>query len=256
MISNADRGGRSLLTAEVVHIPINGTRLNALAEVMSQNPAIEDAYIALFGSARLSRPLVSGKSILVTSTAPGEGKTTVASCLAITASLAGQSVLLVDGDLRRLTLASALGIAHAVGLTEVLSGEIAVQQGIHPVTLLGRSPKSATVNVMAGGRKSPVVLPALDWTSARNTFQSVSQTFDLILVDSPPILAANDALLLANIVDAVLMVVGAGNANLEELRRAKEQLEQTSAPVIGAVLNRFDGQSNQPYGGYYRRSEP
>ncbi len=248
------------MAANLVHLPTNGTRLSALAEAMSQSPEVEDAYVALFGAVRLSRALAPGKSLLVTSAAPGEGKTTVASCLAITASLAGETVLLIDGDLRRSALASAIGIAGAIGLTEILSGEAAVAEGIHRLTLFGRSPRAAFVNVMAGGTKSPIVLPAVDWPKARTAFQSISQMFDMVLVDSPPILAANDALLLASVVDAVLLVVGAGSAKLDELRRAKEQLEQTGTPVIGAVLNRFEpkihGQSNQPYRGYYRRSQP
>jgi succinoglycan biosynthesis transport protein ExoP len=247
------------VAAELVHIPANGMRLSALAEAMSQNPELEEAYIALFGAIRLRRPLTPAKSILITSAVPGEGKTTTASCLAITASLAGETVLLIDADLRRASLASAVGIVGAVGLTEILSGLAGVGDSVHPLTLFGRTSKVAPVSVMAGGRKSPIVLPALDWPKARAAFQSISQAFDMVLVDSPPILAANDALLLSGIVDAVLLVVGTGSVNLDEVGRAKEQLEQSGAPLIGAVLNRFDpklhGQSSQPYRGYYRSSK-
>jgi capsular exopolysaccharide synthesis family protein len=229
---------------------------------MSQNPEIEDAYIALFGAVRLSRPLASGtgNSILITSTAPGEGKTTVASCLAITASQAGQTALLIDGDLRRSSLATAVGISDSVGLTEILLGQAEAAEVIHPVAAFADSPGAGLVSVMAGGRRSPIVFPVVDWSRARTAFKPIWQRFGIVLLDSPPILAANDALLLASIVDAVLLVVGAGSANVDELRRAKEQLEQTCTPVIGAVLNRFEpkihGHSNQPYRGYYRRSHP
>jgi capsular exopolysaccharide synthesis family protein len=227
---------------------------------MARSPELEDAYLALFGAVRMSRPLASGtaNSILITSTAPGEGKTTVASCLAITASQAGQSVLLIDGDLRRSSLASASGIANTVGLTEILLGEAEAAEAIHPVAVFANSPKRILVNIMAGGRESAAVLPAVDWPKARAAFRSIWEKFGVVFLDSPPILAASDALLLARIVDAVLVVVSAGSTDLDELRRAKEQLEATDTPVIGAVLNRFDskihGQSNQPYRGYYRRS--
>ena len=111
---------------------------------------------------------------------------------------------------------------------------------------------------MAGGRKSAISLAAVDWGKARSTFRSISQQFGIVVLDSPPVLAANDALLFASIVDAVLLVVGAGNANRDEVRRAKEQLDAIGTPNIGAVLNRFEpkvhGRSNQPYRGYYRRS--
>ena len=95
----------------------------ALAQIMSESPEVADAYDALFGALRLAPPLASGNAILVTSAEPGEGKTTVASCLATTASFAGQTVLLVDGDLRRSSLTAAVGSGDSAGLIEILLGE-------------------------------------------------------------------------------------------------------------------------------------
>jgi len=227
-----------------------------LAQSMLESPEIADAYDALFGDLRLARPLASGNSILVTSTAPGEGKTTVSLCLAITASRAGQKALLIDGDLRRSSLAPALGSANNVGLVEIMLGEAEAAEAIHPVPSVAGSPRAGVVSFMAGGRKPPIFLGAMDWSKARTSFRSFSQAFGMVFLDSPPILAANDALLFAGIVDAVLLVVGTGNANLDEIRRAKEQLEAIGTPIIGAVLNRFEpkvhGPSNRPYRGYYR----
>src|SRR5207245_11369028 len=89
----------------------NVPRLSGLAQIMWDNPELIDAYDALFGALRLVRPLASGNSILVTSAEPGDGKTTVSACLAIMASLAGQTALLIDGDLRGSSLISAVGRA-------------------------------------------------------------------------------------------------------------------------------------------------
>jgi polysaccharide biosynthesis transport protein len=239
--------------------PTNGMGLSELAQIISESPEVADAYDALFSALRLARPLASGNSILVTSTEPGEGKTTVSSCLAITASLAGQTVLLIDGDLRRSSLAAAVGSTDdTVGLIEILLGQAEAAEAIRPVTALADSPRAGVISFMAGGRKPPIFLGAIDWAKARTAFQSFSHAFGIAIMDSPPILAANDALLFASIVDAVLLVVGAGNANLDEIRRAKEQLDAVGTPIIGAVLNRFEpkvhGRSNQPYRGYYHRS--
>jgi capsular exopolysaccharide synthesis family protein len=240
---------------DLVGKPTNGTRFE-FAQIMSESPEVADAYDVLFGALRLARPLATGNSILVTSTEPGEGKTTVSSCLAITASLAGQTVLLIDGDLRRSSLAAAVGSTDTVGLIEILLGEAEAAEAIHPVTALADSPQAGVVSFMAGGRKSPLFLGAVDWSKARTAFRSISQAFGIVFLDSPPILAANDALLFASIVDAVVLVVGTGNANLDEIRRAKERLEAVGTPIIGAVLNRFKpkvhGPSNQPYRDYYR----
>jgi polysaccharide biosynthesis transport protein len=249
---------KHVAATELVGKPTNGMGLSGLAQMISESPEIADAYDALFGALRLARPLASGNSILVTSTEPGEGKTTICSCLAITASLAGQTALLIDADLQRSSLAAAVGIADTVGLIEILLGQAEAAEAIHPVMALAASPQAGVVSFMAGGRKSSIFLATVNWSKARTAFRSISQAFGIVLLDSPPILAANDALLLASLVDAVLLVVGVGSANLDEIRRAKKQLDAIGTPIIGAVLNRFEpkvhGRSNQPYRGYYRRS--
>jgi capsular exopolysaccharide synthesis family protein len=225
-----------------------------LARFVLDTPELRDAYAALLSGIRLSAPFGSGKSILVTSTQPNEGKTTVASCLAIATSLSGQAVLLIDGDLRRPSLASAAGIENGVGFGEILEGRAGIADTIYPVELFEDPRGKGTLSVMGAGGNSPEFLPSVDWSRARTIFQEISERFGLVLFDSPPVLAANDALLLAGIVDGILLVVDAGSADRNEVRRAKEQLEAIGTPLIGAVLNQFDpkihGRVNQPYLGY------
>ena len=220
---------------------------------------VADAYSALLGALRLTRALGSGNSILVTSAQPGEGKTTVSLCLALAASLAGQSTLLIDGDLRRSSLAMAVGSPGTVGLIEILMGEAEPAEAIRSVAASAGLPRTVgSISFMASGRKPAIFVTAVDWSRARDVFRSISQGFSLVILDSPPILAANDALLLASIIDAVVLVAGPGTTDRYEMRLAKEQLDAVGTPIIGAILNRFErkrhGRSSQPYGGYYRRS--
>lgn len=232
----------------------DGRRLTALAHMVLDTPELRDAYGTLLGGIRLGSPFGSGKLILVTSTQPSEGKTTVASCLAVVAALSGQRVLLVDGDLRRPSLASAAGIGNGVGLGELLDGRAESADTIYRVELFEDPHGAGSLSVMGAGGKSPEFLPGVDWVKARATFREISDQFALVLFDSSPILASNDALLLAGIVDGVLLVVGAGSADRHDVRRAKEQLEPIGTPLIGAVLNQFDsklhGRANPPYLGY------
>lgn len=229
-------------------------RLGAMARMLSNNPEMRDAYAHLLSGIRLSTPFGSGKSILVTSTQPNEGKTTVASCLAIAASLAGQTVLLVDGDLRRPSLTSSAVDVNGVGFGEILDGRAETAEAIHSVELFPDRREAGTISIIGAGGKSAEFLAAVDWSKARTILQSIATPFDLVLVDSPPILAANDALLLAGVVDGVLLVVGAGDADRTEVRKAKEKLDPIGTQLIGAVLNQFDpklhGPTNQPYLGY------
>lgn len=245
------------MTAELKNPQTDGLWLRQLSQILSHSPAIADAYDALLSALPLARPLGSGNLILVTSTEPGEGKTTVSSLLAITASQAGRTTLLIDGDLRRSSLTGAVGGGGTVGLIEILLGRAGAADAIRPLAASSDALPTGGLSFMACGRQSPATLAAVDWSNAAAAMRSVAQGFGIVLLDSPPILAANDALLLAGIVDAVLLVVGTGRANLDEVRRAKEQLAAVGTPIIGAVLNRFDpkvhGRSNQPYRDYYRR---
>ena len=244
-----------LATTLLAENPKHALRLTALAQTVSNTPELKNAYTALLSSVRLNAPTRSGIAILVTSTQPNEGKTTVASCLAITASLAGQRVLLVDGDLRRPSLGAAAGLDGAAGLTEILQGEHEASDAVHLIDLFEAAHDAGQFAVMAAGRKSATFLPAVDWCAARALFQPLTRRFDLVLVDSPPILAVNDALLLTGIVDGVLLVIDAGSADRDEVRRVKDQLVAIGTPVIGAVLNQFDpkihGRAERPYRDYY-----
>jgi capsular exopolysaccharide synthesis family protein len=229
--------------------------LKALARMLLDTPQMREAYVALLGSLRQhTLNSASTRSILVTSAHPNEGKTTVATYLAITASLVGQRALLIDGDFRRPFLARAAGIADGVGLGEILDGRVEAAEAVHRVDLFDDFQDSTPLSIICSGGISPDFLPAIDWPKARTIFQAMSQDFGIVLLDSPPILTVNDALLLASIVDGILLVVGAGSADREEVRIAKEQLETIGTPVIGAVLNQFDpkvhGKSKRPYGSY------
>jgi len=124
----------------------NGTRFG-FAQIMSESPEVVDAYDALFGALRLARRLATGNSILVTSTEPGEGKTTVSSCLAITASLMGQTALLIDGDLRQSSLAAAFGSTDTVGLIEILLGEADAAEAAGPRTVPSSAGGETTLRI-------------------------------------------------------------------------------------------------------------
>lgn len=223
----------------------NGSALSEFTQIISENREVAESYVALLGALRLSCP--SGNSILVTSTEPGDGKTTVAACLVMTASLAGQSALFVDGDLRRPSLASSLDVAPTVGLTDILLGDAEAGEAIDTLPALPASVQGGFFRVVTGGRKPATVLTAVDWSAARQKFRLIAQSFDITIIDSSPMLVTNDALLLAKMVDGVLLVVGAGTSNLDELKRGKQLLDTIGAPVIGTVLNKSDPKFHGPF---------
>ena len=232
-----------------------GLRLRALATIVQSTPELRDAYNALLTGIQLNIPLGSHPSILVTSTQPHEGKTTVASCLAIAAALSGQTVLLIDGDLRRPSLASAAGIANGIGFGEVIEGRADSDDAINCVDLFESTKGSRHAQCHDGRREVAGISCQRELGQGPHDDCGNRAAVRSVLINSPPILAANDALMLAGIVDGVLLVVGAGSADRDEVRRAKEQIEPVGTPLIGAVLNQFDpklhGRPDRPYLGYY-----
>lgn len=221
-------------------------RLGALARVLTETPEQREAYDALLGGLRRSVAFDSGHSVLVTSALPSEGKTTVAACLAIAAALAGHSALLVDGNFQQPWLAPAAGTAGAAaGLSDLLAGTSEAAETIHVVDLFADSAKACPVNVMTAGARSPSCLATLNWSKARTCFELASMPFDIVLFDSPSILAASEALPLTRIAAGVLLVVRAGSTDRENLRRATEQLRRTGTPIVGAALNQYGPEARE-----------
>jgi capsular exopolysaccharide synthesis family protein len=170
------------------------------------------------------------RTLLVTSAKEGEGKSTVASNLAVSFAQQGVKTLLVDGDMRKPHLHHLFGKQREPGLSDVLREAVQgvaaiVQTDVEQLSLLpaGKAPVSPAE--LLGG-------PALHSLLAR-----LATAYDLILVDSPPLLAVADASVIAAAADGVLMVVKAGASNRDMLDRARSQLEDVRARMVGAVLN-------------------
>ena len=205
------------------------------------SPAAE-AYRSLRTSlqfARQDRPL---RTLVVTSPAAAEGKTSTVANLGAMFAQAGERVVLVSCDLRRPRLAQFFGLDEKTGLTTVLLGEKSLADVIQPVTghptlwLLGAGPVPANPAELLNG---PV---------AREIFAALRAEFDIVLIDSPPVLPVTDASLLSKDADGVLLVVASGQTKRVQLCRAAEKLAQVNAPVVGTVLNEVTRQSGYGYG--------
>jgi succinoglycan biosynthesis transport protein ExoP len=179
----------------------------------------------------LERPL---KTLLVTSARPGEGKTTTATNLAITAARSGQRVLLVDCDLRKPQAHLFFGLPNDVGFTSVLLGDATMRE---VAQLVSDAPKLA---VITSGPVPPNASELLAGDRTRVSFEALSESADLVILDSPPVLPVSDPVILAALVDGVIVVVSAGSTDRRQLTKTIDRLSQVDAPLLGTVLNRFD----------------
>ena len=168
------------------------------------------------------------KTLLITSTAPREGKTLTATHLAASIAEEGLRVLLIDADLWRGRVHEIAGIPEAPGLVEILAGEVApsaVPTGMPGLYLLPR------------GRRHPSPSSLTRSTEIRKILQDLGKGFDMIIIDAPPVLATAAGPALAAVADGVMLVIRAGRTDRAAVREALRQLGMVGARVLGAVLN-------------------
>jgi capsular exopolysaccharide synthesis family protein len=188
-----------------------------------------------------------GRSVVVTSTAPGEGKTLVASNLAIGLALAGQRVALLDGDMRRPRVHDIFRIGQEPGLSNVVLGTAKASEGLQRTGISG-------LWALPAGVIPPNPAELLASPRFKELLDALVSQFDWVVIDSPPTMAVIDASVLAHIVGGVLFVVSAETTSRPAATKALEQLDAARPNFLGAVLNRVDVKRNAFfYSPYYRR---
>ena len=209
---------------------------------------VSEAFRELRTALLVSRPGGPPRSILITSTQPGEGKTAVALNLAITLAQVGRRVLLVDADLRKPRLHKLLRAVNDHGLSNLLSGA-------GPLRTQPLATSMPGLFLIPSGPLPPTAADLLDsdrLTQIQRDFEA--QGYEHIIYDSPPVLAVADPAILAGRVDAVVMVAQAGVTGKDALGQAIARLQQVKARIVGAVLNQVDLDQQGYYYGYrYRR---
>lgn len=171
------------------------------------------------------------KSIVVTSSLPGEGKSTTTANLALSLADTGLKVVVIEGDLRRPRLLDYLGFEGSVGLTDVLVGRVDVEDVLQPFGRTG-------LRLLGAGPIPPNPSELLGSANMEQLVADLAERYDYVLIDAPPLLPVTDAAVLSTIVDGALVVVGAGVAQREHVRRALESLEAVNGSVLGLILNR------------------
>jgi capsular exopolysaccharide synthesis family protein len=186
------------------------------------------------------------KTILITSSVPNEGKSTISSNLAITLALSGARTLLVDGDLRRGALREAFGISSKIGFSEVLKQEVNWREVVVPTSYpnLALLPRGKTL-----GQPSEHLLR----DSTDQLLKELYNSFDYIIIDSSPVLAADDSTSLAPKIDATLFVVRLSYTSARLTRKSLELLYNRQVNVPGVILNYVDTSLPEYY--YYQYSE-
>ncbi len=179
--------------------------------------------------------------ILITSSTSGEGKSFVAANLAVAASHVGKRVLLIDCDMRRPRQHRIWEIPNLLGLSNILAGQNEVKPAIHKVFL--------NVDMLPAGKIPPNPVTLLDSQRMADLIEEARQDYDFVIIDSPPLTAVTDPLIIGKFADGLLLVVRPGRVEYSALKSSKSLLNQSKVPVLGMAVNGVSEESG--YGGYY-----
>jgi capsular exopolysaccharide synthesis family protein len=218
-----------------------------ITTLSSPKSQFSEAFRALRTSLLLSVAGGEPKVILLTSATPSEGKTTVSINLACVLAQRNVRVLLVDADLRRPTVHHRFGLNGKIGLTTVLTGSVSLQDAIQNV------PEIPQLDVLVSGPVPPFPTEMLGSETMHRLIEQCKGIYTHIVMDSPPLLSVTDSVVLARDADAVVMIVRHGKSSKHAMRRARDLLVRSGAPVTGIVLNAVDLNSPEYYAyyGYY-----
>lgn len=212
------------------------------------NSAIAESFRKLRTNLQFLRVDSPPRLIVVTSSSPGEGKSTTAINIALVLAEAGHEVALIDGDMRRPTLDKYLNAVGSVGLSTVLIGQISLDDALQKTSF-------ARLTVLTSGATPPNPSELLGTDAATKLLSDMRGRFDYVIVDSSPLLAVTDAALLASHSDGALMMARFGQTKREQVEHAVGSLEDVGAPLLGAVLTMTPSSRDSSYNyGYYSTS--
>jgi polysaccharide biosynthesis transport protein len=216
-----------------------------VAELADPRSHISEACRSLCTSLQFATDTGLPKTIAITSSGPGDGKSTTAVMIGRHFATMGLKVLLVDGDLRKPSLHLKLGLNNGAGLTNYLTGAAS------PPEVLQRTP-SPNLFFLASGPLPPNAADLLGSAKMHSLLSVGNEVFDLIIIDGPPVLGLADAPLLSSAVAATIFVAAAGQVRTGHIRKALQRLQFARGSVIGTVLTKFDVKLETGYGyGYY-----
>jgi capsular exopolysaccharide synthesis family protein len=181
------------------------------------------------------------KVVVVTSSVPQEGKSTVSANLAVAIAESGRRVLLVDADMRRPLQHQIWDLINEAGLSNVLVGQAELRTAIKEVT--------DNLHVLSAGAIPPNPMALLESNRMASLIKSFSDSYDFVIIDTPSVNVAADAPILGNMADGVLLVVRPGVVDTASAAAAREFLEQSGQNVLGQVINGVTSE-NKPYSYY------
>lgn len=190
------------------------------------------------------------KTIMITSSTQGEGKTTTISNVAISLSTLGKKVIIIDSDLRRPRIHKAFNLTNNKGLTDALLENSSYKEYIQ------KGP-GENLYILTAGQIPPNPSEMLSSNSMKKLIEEIKEEYDYVLIDAPPVVIVTDAAIISTFADGVILVCASGEAEIEIIKRAKENLQKVNANILGVVINKLplDNSKSYSYYSYYYGEE-
>lgn len=201
---------------------------NEIISLINLKSPVTEAYRTLLTNIEYSSVDKQIQMIAVTSSAPSEGKTTTATNLAVAYSETGKNVLLVDCDLRKPRLHEVFNTSNLIGLTSVLASKSSLNDTVKPV--------KDGLSILTSGPIPPNPVELIRSNMMEQLINTLRDLFDVVIFDTPPVGLVTDAAIISSKLDGVVLVVASGKSQIEATLRAKENLQNVNANLLGAVV--------------------
>ncbi|MTD30779.1 CpsD/CapB family tyrosine-protein kinase [Planomicrobium sp. YIM 101495] len=205
---------------------------------------VSEQFRTLRTNINFSSPDADIRSLVITSAAPGEGKSTASANLAVVFAQDGKKVLLIDGDMRKPTTHYTFHLGNTKGLSSVLTRQATVEETIRPTGI-------ENLDLLTCGPIPPNPAELLGSKSMDALIGHLKGLYDLIIFDAPPVLSVTDSQIIASKCEGTVLVVNSGETEKDMALKAKEAIESTNSRLVGAVLNNFKLSKDSYYYQYY-----
>lgn len=209
----------------------------------SSKSPVSEAYRGIRTNIQFANVDNNIKTILMTSAAPGEGKTTTLCNVAMTMADAGHKVIIIDCDLREPRIHKFFEVSNRVGITDILlKGEdfkSFLRGGFHP-----------NLEIITSGKIPSNPSEILCSNAMKNLIEKIKMECDYVFIDTPPVIAVTDAVIMSQYIDGVVLVCSSGKTEVEMVKKSKESLAKVNANILGVVLNKIP-LKGQKYANYY-----
>lgn len=208
---------------------------------------VSEQYRNLRTNVNFSSPDEPVHTIVITSAAPGEGKSTTAANLAVVYAQEGKRVLLIDADLRKPTMHHTFQMRNVMGLSSILSRQVSLKAAI-------RKTGVNDLDLLTAGQIPPNPAELLASRAMDGLLEQLKSKYDLIIFDSPPLLSVTDAQIIAHKCDGAILVLNAKSTEKQQAIKAKEAIAVSNSKLIGVVLNNYANAKEKYYNVYSETS--